>query len=451
MKTNRLIKVLVILIILTISLISFVGIYAKENNLRVNILPEYLLSTNLSGSRVAKLEVDTSSNEVVYDSEGNVAEDGENEDGTLKEGYTKKEEKVNPDEVLTKENYEISKKLIEKRLKEYGVQDFTIRQNTDNGDIFLELPENNNTDLLLSDITYVGKFEILDEDTQEVLLDYSKVKDARAVYSSTEYGTRVFLSIEFNKEGSEKLEEITKNYIETTDEEGNETTKNILINLDDETLLETYFTETITNGILQLSIGSISTDSEEISSYLEQAAEVATLIDSNIMPIKYNLDTNTYLSSVINKDILQIMLYIIIAIVAVALIYLCVKHKLKGVFASISYIGCIALLLIVLRYTNVVISLEAISSFIILLIINYLFVKNITEKIENKELNIKEIARQVYLKYISILFPLLLIAITFTFMNWIPVASIGMVMFWGILTIFVYNYIVTITLLKDEK
>ena len=451
MKNNRLLKALIILIIIAICLISFVGIFVKDNNQRINILPDYLLSTNLSGARVAKLDVDTSSNEVIYDSEGNVSQDGENEDGTLKEGYTKKEEKVNPDEVLTVENYEKSKRIIEKRLKEYGVQDFNLRLNNNNGQIILELPENSNTDTLLANITYVGKFEILDSETKEVLLDYSKVKDAKAVYSNTDFGTRVFLSIEFNDEGKAKLEEITKTYIETTDEEGNKTTKEISINIDNETLLETYFSETITNGTLQLSIGSASTDSEEIASYLDQAAQVATLIDSNIMPIKYNLDTNTYLSSALNKDILQIVMYIIIAIVAIALVYECVKYKLKGLLASLSYIGCIALLLIVLRYTNVVISLEAISALIILLILNYTFVKNILEKLENKDLSIKEITKQVYLKYAWILFPLLLVSITFTFMSWIPVSSIGMVMFWGIVTIYIYNYIITVTLLKDEK
>ena len=143
--------------------------------------------------------------------------------------------------MLTVENYEKSKRIIEKRLKEYGVQDFNLRLNNNNGQIILELPENSNTDTLLANITYVGKFEILDSETKEVLLDYSKVKDAKAVYSNTDFGTRVFLSIEFNDEGKAKLEEITKTYIETTDEEGNKTTKEISINIDDETLLETYF------------------------------------------------------------------------------------------------------------------------------------------------------------------------------------------------------------------
>ena len=41
MKNNRLLKALIILIIIAICLISFVGIFVKDNNQRINILPDY--------------------------------------------------------------------------------------------------------------------------------------------------------------------------------------------------------------------------------------------------------------------------------------------------------------------------------------------------------------------------------------------------------------------------
>ena len=108
-----------------------------------------------------------------------------------------------------------------------------------------------------------------------------------------------------------------------------------------------------------------------------------------------------------------------------------------------------ALLLIVLRYTNVMLSIDAICAFITLLFANYIFIKYALKGI-SKGINKKELVKQTYLRYISILIPVLLMSIVFTFMKWIPVASIGMVLFWGLIVMFIYNYIAINVLLKDK-
>lgn len=449
MKKNLGLKILTILIIIAICLISFVGIYKKDKGQMVSILPDYKLSMNISGSRTARL-INDFTKEVIYDSEGNVATDGTNEDGTLKEGYTKKDEKVNSDEVLTKENYELSKEIIEKRLKANNVSDYILRQNTEDGSIMIEISEDENTDNLISDLTYLGSFEIVDSETKEVLVDNSGIKRARAVYSDGNSGTTVYLSIEFNKEETKKFEEITKTYTSSVNDEGTTVTKKVTLNLDGQQLTETYFSEAITNGILQLSIGSVSTDSKTIQSYMEQAASVAGLIDSGKMPIQYKLESNTYLSSSINEQVCKIAMYTLIAIIVIALIYVCIKYKTNGIFLSISYIGYIALVLLVLRYTNVMIAFETIVASLILLIVNYMFIKSILSK-QQKEGNVTEALKQTYMKYVSILLPLLIVAVVFTFINWTAISSIGMVMFWGLIIMFIYNYIITKCLLSDRK
>lgn len=449
MKKNLGLKILTILIIIAICLISFVGIYKKDKGQMVSILPDYKLSMNLSGSRTARL-INDFTKEVIYDSEGNVATDGTNEDGTLKEGYTKKDEKVNKDEVLTKENYELSKEIIEKRLKANNVSDYILRQNTEDGSIMIEISEDENTNSLISDLTYLGSFEIVDSETKEVLIDNSGIKRARAVYSDGNSGTTVYLSIEFNKEGTKKFEEITKTYTSSVNDEGTTVTKKVTLNLDGQQLTETYFSEVITNGILQLSIGSVSTDSKTIQSYMEQAASVAALIDSGKMPVQYKLESNTYLAPSINEQVCKIAMYTLIAVIVIALIYVCIKHKANGIFLSISYIGYIALVLLVLRYTNVMIAFETIVASLILLIVNYMFIKSILSK-QQKEGNVTEALKQTYMKYVSILLPLLIVAVVFTFMNWTAISSIGMVIFWGLIIMFIYNYIITKCLLSDRK
>lgn len=449
MKKNVGLKILTILVIIAICLISFVGIYKKDKGQMVSIIPDYKLSMNLAGSRTARLTNDVTK-EVIYDSEGNVATDGTNEDGTLKDGYTKKDEKVNKEEVLTKENYELSKQIIEKRLKANNVSDYILRQNTEDGSIMVEISEDENTNNLISDLTYLGSFEIVDSETKEVLIDNSNIKSAKAVYSDGNSGTTVYLSIEFNKEGTKKFEEITKTYISSVNEEGKTETKKVTLNLDDQKLTETYFSETITNGILQLSIGQASTDSKTIQSYVAQASSVAALIDSGKMPIQYKLESNTYLSSSINEQVCKIAIYTLVAIIAIALVYLCVKYKANGIALSISYIGYIALVLLILRYTNVTIAFETIVASLILLIVNYMFIKNILGK-QQKEMNIAQNIKQTYIKYTSILLPLLIIGVVFAFINWTAISSIGMVIFWGLIIMFIYNYIITKCLLSDRK
>ena len=272
MKKNLTIKILAILIIVAVSLISFIGLYVKKGTTRENLIPNYQLSKDLKGTRTAKLVVDSKTQELVFDSNGNVSEDGLDSEGNLKEGYSKKDEPINSKDQLNEENYKICKEIIEKRLSSYGVNDYTVRLNNENGEIIVELYETENTDTVIYNLEYIGEFTLKDSETKEILLNNKDIKSARAVYGTTETGTTVYLSIEFNKEGKKTLQEVSKNYVETKDEEGNSKTKKVTLNLDSEQLIETYFDEENLTGMLQLSIGSVTTDTNTIQSYLQQAS-----------------------------------------------------------------------------------------------------------------------------------------------------------------------------------
>ena len=68
----------------------------------------------------------------------------------------------------------------------------------------------------------------------------------------------------------------------------------------------------------------------------------------------------------------KICIYSIGLIIFVALVYLCIKYKVNGILLSISYVGYMALLLIVLRYTNVMLSIDAMVGLIVMFIYNYI-------------------------------------------------------------------------------
>ena len=99
---NKLKITLSILVIILVCAISFGGIFIQDKGRVNSIIPEYSLGMDLEGSRKLGVIVDDTVNEVIYDKDGKVVtEEGKD--------TTKKEEPVNPKEVLTKENFEKSK------------------------------------------------------------------------------------------------------------------------------------------------------------------------------------------------------------------------------------------------------------------------------------------------------------------------------------------------------
>ena len=107
---------------------------------------------------------------------------------------------------------------------------------------------------------------------------------------------------------------------------------------------------------------------------------------------------------------------------------------------------------LLLRYTNVVISIEGIVGIVLILILSYIFMNRLLNKIKSKENFDKEVInsslKEEYKDFFIKIIPIGIAVITFCFMPWEPVSSFGMVMFWGIALIAAYNISVTNALLK---
>ena len=442
MKIEQKLKVvLVILFIILISLISFGGIFIQKGKSFENLVPEYKLGMDLEGGRRVSLVVDTSSNTVIYDKDGNIVEE-EGEDTTTKE------EPVNSKDALTLDNYNKSKNIMEKRLNEMGVSDYTIRADETNGTVYVELPENADTDLICSYLAIPGKFTVTNDDG-EVLLDGTHIKKAQVGYSYVDSGTAIYLNIELNKEGTQIFKDITNTYVKTTDEEENDTTKNISLNIDDTTLLTTYFESEISNGIIQMSIGSASTDNDSIQGYLQEASNLAVLLNTGDLPLVYNIEENMYVMSDITEDMFYIPAIILLIIILIGIIFLIIKYRKDGFLASIALIGYIATLLLVLRYTNVVLTMEGIVAIVISIVLDYIFTVYLLNLIKKDETS--SLFKEALIKTIFIIIPVLITAVVLCFATWLPIFSFGMVTFWGLLAIVLYNLIITRTLIVDTR
>lgn len=454
MKTNKVLRTsLIVLVIILLVLVSFIGIYVKDKAMMKNILKEYQLGMNLEGSRQIELEVDTSSTTTKYDAEGNEILSTD----TQTEVATTQETKVNDDDVLVLENYKQVRKILENRLKKMGVTEYEIRQNSEDGKLVINIPENDDTDNIVAQLQYQGKFEIIDNDTNEVLMTNDDIDSVKAGYGTTSTGTTsIFVSIQFNKEGTEKYKNITNTYVETktTNEEGNEetTTKKVALKLDDSTLLTTYFDEEIDDGLLQLTVGSstTATTTEELQESLKSASSLAALLDSGKVPVVYEVSQNRYVQSEITTQNIKLLICLATVAVTISMIYIVIKYKKEGIVCSISLVGFIASLLLIIRLFNVVVTIEGIIAILVSIALFYVTLIEILRKL-NKIQQVEIAFKQAIKKSIITLIPIYLIALVFTFNSWVAIASFGTIMFWGITLNIVYNYIVTRTLLIDSK
>ena len=356
------------------------------------------------------------------------------------ENITEVEEKVNSDELRTAENYETVKNIIEARLKYMNVEDYLLRFDESTGNISLEVPENSSTDYIAQYTITKGEFKIVDNDTSEVLLSNADLKEAKVQYSTSTSGTTVYLTIEFNKDAVEKLKNISNTYISSTDAEGKTTTKKVKMTLDDSTIISTYFQEEISTGIIQLSMGT-STNTSEIQSNIQSASNMAVLLNTDPMPLTYTMETNRFVYSDITAETLKIVIVGLCIVALIMAICMVIKFKKNGLMGVIADIGFTAVLLLAIRYGNVEISLAGIFAIAIAVIVEYivtgLILNEYSKKCE-KEILIKNI-KHLMGRIAICLVPFVVMAVTFALISWEEIASIGMILFWAIIIMIIYN------------
>lgn len=463
--------VTIVLVIMLIILISFFGIFKQNLNSMKNIIPDYKLGTEFEGTRNFKFVVDTTESEktVYYDSEGNVVENVDENTDTSAYTSEKKVVKANEDDVLTKENYEKTKKIMQERLKKLKVSEYDIRLNNEDGSILVSIPQNDDTDTIYNVVGSAGKLEIVDKDTDEVLMDNSQLKKAEVVYNTTSTGTTVYLQLNFNKEGKDKLREISNIYVskevpkesstdttdttESTDTTTTETETKISyvkVNFDGSTLITTYFGEQMNDGVLQIPISQELTSTETIAKFIDSTNVIASMLNTGKLPISYTLENDNFIKSDITADTKNIAICAFEIVTAVLAVYMIIKYGKKGILAAIIHIGYIALLLLGLRYTNVIITISGLTAFVMITLVNYAFLFTLLKKM--KEAKDSPDVFGITLKDLIIkIVPIIIVSVLFTVMSNAQVASFGMILFWGILIMLVYNLVFTRTIYRIKE
>ena len=448
----------IILAIVLVSLVAFGGVYIQTQNRMEDKVKEYSLGRELNGERVVEIKVT---------------------DGST-EGKTKPS-----DEELTVENYETVKKTVENRLKDLGAQDYTISLDKENGTIRVELPENSNTDTYVYYLTASGKVEMKEKDTENVLLNDSMIKKAQYTYTSNADGAyQVYLELILTKDGQAKLDEVKNDYAvlatevseaesknnttsdntttESSTDEDNITTNTTTEGTETQKSEETkkiasltiagtsYDIEKYEKNKITVKIGSQTSNTTTVNNSIAKAAELSMLINAGKYPIDYEVDVNRYVESDIEQQQLIYFIAGVAVILVIIFIIATIKYKGKGLLASISFIGFIALTSLLLRYTNVIISIEGIGAILLTIIINLKLNQMILNKTKTMDV-VSEATKASYKELFTSIIPIIIITIVFCFSGWTSLSSFGMIMFWGLVLIAVYNIVVTKTLLKLKE
>ena len=454
MKTLKRIEMVAILLFVAIIIFaSFFGVYKKEDFRTVNIIKDYKLGMQFTNTVVLTCKPTTEEKEVIYNAEGNVVVDDGQTEYTEENGYTVKNETLNNEQNLTKENYKLTKKTLKNRLKGMNVGEYELKLNEETGEITITLQDNDNVHEISEHLGQKGLFNVIDKETKISLLDYNDVKSAKVVYgSSDETGTSttIYLQINFNKDGAKKLEEISTVYVKSTEEQENEegekeevdTTKYVSVVLDGQTYSSTYFGEKMSTGVLYIPIAEVQ-NNEDVEEYIKEINNIATIINNEVLPIDYDFSEEH-----VETKMTQNMIFIGIAIPAIILVVACivliVKFKAKGFIATFLQIGYIALLLLVIRYTNVVITIEGILGIIISAILNYILVyamlSNLKKKGQIEWKLIGKFALRTIIVYI--------LAVVLAFNSLTRINSFGMALVWGSFCLYIYNLAITRNVLK---
>lgn len=457
MKTLKKIKITAILLFVAIIILtSFLGLYKKEDFRVVNLIKGYKLGMQFTNRVVLKATPDLSEKEVIYDKDGNVVEDDGKTEYTEENGYTKKTEKVNNEEILTQENYKLTKQILKKRLKGLDVGEYKLTLNEESGDITIELQENDDVHQIEEYLEQKGVLTIIDKETEEILLDNSDVKSAKVIYGASQTdttSTTIYLQIDFNKDGAKKLEEISQTYIaqkvqeenENGEMEEKENIKYVSVVLDGQTYSSTYFGEKMSTGVLYVPITQAK-DSETLTKYVKELNKVATVINNGVLPIEYSFTEDTAEAST-SQNALLIGIAVPAGILLIACIVLIFKFKAKGFIATFIQIGYIALVLLAVRYTNVVITIEGIAGIIVSAMLNYALTYTMLNNIKKKG----KIEWKTIGNFALTTIPIYIAAVILAFNSLTRINSLGMTMVWGSLCLYIYNLAITKNVLEMLK
>ena len=451
MKNSKKLKlILMILISVLIILVGFIGIYVKKGVSYKNILPEYELASDLKGSTVVEFKVDDTVETKYYDKEGKEVDSSKVTDKN-KKNYTKEEIPSNAEENLNVENYKKSVEIMKERLEFLQADQYKIDLDNKTGKIVLAF-EDDYPDDIKSFLQMEGKFELIDVDTEDVVLTHNDFTKAEGSYATMDDGVNIsyvaYINLKLNNAGLEKVNNIEKYRVDSETEDTEDSNTGFKVMFDTEEIATISDDDILLNNkTLRITIAKDLTDETETNSVLNTNAIVSELATIGKMPVIYNITAEEYIQSNVNYFI-PYMVMGLIAICIIIGVYFVIKYKAKGLLGCIAFAANIALFLIMIRLTNIKISLNGFAGILGLILLNTILVNNILKCIKEKDKTFSENVKAAYLKTLDAFLVMLIIFVVFAFSSMTVINSMGLLVFWGWIVILLGNLIFTLPLLS---
>lgn len=446
-KHTKTITIIIILVLALLMFASFFGVYKKnENGEKVNLLPNLKLGMEFGKTRTITANVREQTTKTIYDAEGNIITPEDGVEYTEEAGYKTVETPVNDASIKTLENYRKTKDIIEKRLEGNNIADFNIELDEKTGQIKLQIPENESADEIEYLIKNTGSLILLDSETFEVVFDNSYFDKAEVMRSQGDIETGIFLQLSFNEEGTKRINELADIYKTTTEEQTDETgetkqvekSKSVWVILNDSFLGATVLPNIVYDGKIILTFAA-SSDTKELNEAVKSASQQAVLLNSGTTPLQYEYSDEVVETNITTQSIL-LYLPAIGMVFLLAYAYLIIKFKAKGFISIYFQVGYLAVLLLLLRLTSVTITMEGMAAIIISLILDYIFTY-IT--LTNLNTEVEGMYKKSNLQFLFNSLPIYIIALVFTYGKLTYINSFGMTLFWGIIMVYLYNYVFT--------
>lgn len=359
----------------------------------------------------------------------------------------------NPEEVLTEDNYKISKNMIEGYLKAANISEYKIKENEKTGQIIVSVPETKKIANLTSDpitdeksdtqraksvesiLSTTGSFEVKDSITGKVYLTEKHIKEAKAnIYQG--YG--VILDVKLNDEGKKILSDVSRKYVQE-EKDGKKYEKKATVTVAGMELVKATFAEPMDEGLMQINLGNgYGKNKDVITAIYGEAKRLENALKVGKTPIKYNVEQKTNgIKENINYKNAKIILIAILVVMLILALSLVFKYGLKGLYAMLVNISFFAVLVLAIRYTDVVVTIPSLVAVIVAYILEYVI---LLKYLQNTKENDYEIADEVVdtLKYTFIL---IISSITLSFSHNILLSSFAMTLFIAIILLFTHNYI----------
>lgn len=367
----------------------------------------------------------------------------------------KREIADNDSSVLNRSSFEKSQEIIINSLKANGLNDFRVRRNFEDGTLIFEVPqvkektsilekakdtkeqEDKASTIVESILTTRGTFEASDSKTGRV---YLTENDIESITSNINI-QGIYLDVLLNQNGKKILSDISRKYIKTEKEDGTIEEHKLDIKISGMILQTASFdaSRPVDDGRFQLVLGEYNPeDPDKMSQVYGEIRRLENAIKVGKSPIVYTVEHKyNGVESVLNKENLRNAAIIIAAVVLVISLVFVFKLGIKGIYYLLVMFGYLSVLVIITRFTNIVLSIPALVAILVGYVLQFTIIYKYLFKNNEEDLTIIQIVTNT----IKNTFVLLASSIVLSFSTNTLISSFGMILFIAITLLYIVNYI----------